>query len=114
MDTIPIKLERKSDALLIEWDDAFSQRISVQQLRQACPCAHCVDKHSWSNEKTGPSDASRPDASGNPLRVLKAEETRPLSIVAMRPVGNYAYNIQFSDGHGTGIYTLAQLRNLTG
>ena len=24
----------------------------------------------------------------------------------MRPVGNYAYSIAFSDGHDTGIYTL--------
>jgi DUF971 family protein len=30
----------------------------------------------------------------------------------MRPVGNYAYCIAFSDGHDTGIYTLAALREL--
>jgi DUF971 family protein len=30
----------------------------------------------------------------------------------MKPVGNYAYSIDFSDGHDTGIYTLESLRQL--
>jgi len=30
----------------------------------------------------------------------------------MKPVGNYAYSIAFSDGHDTGIYTLELLRQL--
>ena len=33
-------------------------------------------------------------------------------IKAMKPVGNYAYGIAFSDGHDTGIYTLEILRSL--
>ncbi len=30
----------------------------------------------------------------------------------MKPVGNYAYSIEFSDGHDTGIYTFEYLREL--
>jgi DUF971 family protein len=30
----------------------------------------------------------------------------------MKPVGNYAYAISFSDGHDTGIYTIEYLREL--
>ena len=30
----------------------------------------------------------------------------------MKPVGNYAYSIDFSDGHDTGIYALERLREL--
>jgi DUF971 family protein len=30
----------------------------------------------------------------------------------MKPVGNYAYSIEFSDGHNTGIYTLESLREM--
>jgi DUF971 family protein len=30
----------------------------------------------------------------------------------MKPIGNYAYAIQFSDGHDTGIYTFELLRRL--
>ena len=45
-------------------------------------------------------------------RSLGDAETRPLRIAAMKPVGNYAYSIEFSDGHDTGIYTLTTLREL--
>jgi DUF971 family protein len=30
----------------------------------------------------------------------------------MKPVGQYAYSIAFTDGHDTGIYTLEYLREL--
>jgi DUF971 family protein len=30
----------------------------------------------------------------------------------MKPVGQYAYKIEFSDGHDSGIYTLDFLREL--
>jgi DUF971 family protein len=46
------------------------------------------------------------------LTILSPAETQPLRIAAMQPVGNYAYSIDFSDGHDTGIYTLELLRRL--
>ena len=47
------------------------------------------------------------------LPILAPEEARPLEITGMRPVGNYAYNIAFSDGHDSGIFTFEMLRGLT-
>jgi DUF971 family protein len=44
--------------------------------------------------------------------VLAPEETQPLAVTGMRPVGQYAYAITFSDGHDSGIYTLDYLREL--
>ncbi len=35
-----------------------------------------------------------------------------VEIVGVEPVGNYGYQITFSDGHETGIYSLALLRQL--
>lgn len=40
------------------------------------------------------------------------QEARPLTVQSMVPVGNYAYGIDFSDGHTTGIYRLEFLREL--
>ncbi len=40
------------------------------------------------------------------------QEARPTRVEHMRPVGNYAYNIQFSDGHDSGIYTFDYLVEL--
>ena len=46
------------------------------------------------------------------LPVISHAETLPLKAIGMRPVGNYAYAVQFSDGHSTGIYSLDFLRQL--
>jgi DUF971 family protein len=44
--------------------------------------------------------------------VLSPAEARPLKVLGMKPIGNYAYAIEFSDGHDTGIFTLEFLREL--
>ena len=46
------------------------------------------------------------------LPIVSAAETQPLKILGMKPVGNYAYSIAFSDGHDTGIFTFDLLRSL--
>lgn len=53
---------------------------------------------------------TRPSSS---LPILSAAQVQPLTITGMVPVGNYAYHIQFSDGHDTGIYPLEFLRSLS-
>jgi DUF971 family protein len=88
------------NAIGIEWSDGARREYSFRQLRDACPCATCREK------RTGA------PAPKNLLPVLSAAETQPLTVTKMEPVGNYAYSIEFSDGHGTGIYTLDLLRGL--
>ena len=46
------------------------------------------------------------------LPVLSTEEAQPLKITGMKPVGNYAYSIEFNDGHDTGIFPFELLRAL--
>ncbi len=86
--------------LSITWSDGQTHKLSVRKLRERCPCASCRESRSADKQKN------------NLLPVLRPEETQPLHIVDMRPVGNYAYSISFSDGHDTGIYTLEFLREL--
>lgn len=87
--------------LQITWSDQAEHVLSVKLLRDRCPCASCREKRKAAEEQPP-----------NPLTVLRPEETQPLRIVNMRPIGNYAYGIHFSDGHDTGIYTLPFLREL--
>ena len=97
----PSKLEvRDGNKLHIEWTDGQQREITFGQLRSACPCATCREKRN-----------APPEPSGG-LPVLSMAEAQPLTIQGMRPVGNYAYCIAFSDGHDTGIYTLELLRSL--
>ena len=99
----PKRLVKTSQrTLLIEWDDGFSQELSYVQLRRACPCATCREKQ---RGEVAPTKSSE-------LPVLTDAETMPLEIGSMKPVGNFGYNIEFSDGHSTGIYTLKLLRSL--
>lgn len=101
---LPVQLRREGDdAILIDWDDGLQSRIPVQTLRRNCPCATCREKHSAGESKP---------ASPLSLPVLSAAQARPLTILSMRPVGNYAYNIAFSDDHDSGIFTFDMLREL--
>jgi DUF971 family protein len=107
-DIRPATLEREGQAgLIIGWSDGVRRRYTATALRAACPCATCREK------KTG---EAKPQ-SGNQLKaallpVLSLQEARPTEIEHMRPVGNYAYNISFSDGHDSGIFTFGYLIEL--
>jgi DUF971 family protein len=92
---------RSSGAIEIAWSDGVTSVYAPQLLRDACPCATCREKRV---------EPTRP----NPLAVLAPEELAPLAISGMKPVGQYAYSIEFSDGHSSGIYTLDYLRELGG
>lgn len=95
----PTKIELVDETTLrIEWSDGLVSDLSVVKLREACPCATCREKRS---------QAAQPS---NELPVLSLEEAKPTRILAMKPVGNYAYGIHFNDGHDTGIFTLELLR----
>ncbi len=87
--------------IIIQWSDSAQLRYTAAKLRKHCPCATCREKH-------GAKTNSTPLA----LPVLSLAEAQPLLIEHMRPVGNYAYNIAFSDGHDSGIFTFDFLREL--
>jgi DUF971 family protein len=97
----PTKLEMADDGRLrIAWSDGQVRQYAVRELRDNCPCATCREKRSA--EPAPPTQ----------LNVISMTEAQPLRITAMNPVGHYAYGIEFSDGHNTGIYTLESLREL--
>jgi DUF971 family protein len=97
----PTKLELTPyQRLRISWSDGQVREYGPRELRDACPCATCREQR------------NAPPASPLQLPIISEAETQPLRITAMKPVGNYAYSIDFSDGHNTGIYTLETLRAL--
>ena len=102
----PVSIERDGDAgITITWSDQVVSNWTAAELRKSCPCATCREK------RRGESQAS--EVAGKPamLPVLSAAEARPLRIESMRPVGNYAYSIAFSDGHSSGVFLFELLRN---
>ena len=92
----PTALFLDSDGkLAIEWSDGRRRRYEVGELRRCCPCATCRYER---------------DAAGRTVGAPDDFSTVALSQVL--PVGNYAYNVQFSDGHSTGIFSLEMLLEL--
>ena len=81
-------------ALAITWGDGRETTYDVRALRLACACAVCVDE--WTGE-------GRLDPGAVP------EDVAPRRI---EPVGRYAIQIEWSDGHTSGIYPLERLRGL--
>ncbi|MCI0335169.1 MAG: DUF971 domain-containing protein [Planctomycetes bacterium] len=97
----PLKLElADANHLRITWNDGQIREYAVRELRDKCPCATCREKR------------KAPPPPPTQLPIVSEADIRPLRIAAMKPVGNYAYSIDFSDGHNTGIYTLESLREL--
>lgn len=102
MNRLPAALHRdENDNLIIQWDDQSVSTLSPKKLRDACPCATCQEKKKAKSQQKS-----------NVLPVLKLEETQPLKILAMKPIGNYAYGITFSDGHSSGLFTIEFLSQL--
>ena len=67
----------------------------MRALRMACACAECVDE--WSGQpRLDPTSVSA--------------DVRPVRI---QPVGRYAIQIEWSDGHASGVYPFRRLRELS-
>jgi DUF971 family protein len=104
---VPVGLGRDENSVVtISWSDGVETKWTAQQLRKACPCATCREKRRGEKKNQVTSGG---EIAGLP--VLTAAETQPLTIIGMKPVGAYAYNVRFSDGHSSGIFSLELLRS---
>ncbi len=91
----PVKVEPFSPKeLLIAWSDGKECTLPYAELRFHCPCASCVDEH------TG-------------QRIIRRESINPdIRPTGVQPVGRYALQFRWSDGHATGIYHYDRLYEL--
>jgi DUF971 family protein len=94
-----IQVDRAGGWLELEWSDGGVKRALLSELRQACPCALCEDLRTDATQNEG-------------LHMITAEEIPSAELSEVTPVGNYAIQIRWSDGHDTGIYTYSLLKHL--
>jgi len=91
----PVEITRANEHdVKIRWKAGAEAVYPARLLRMECPCAVCVD------ELTG--------------RRKLQEGSVPADVhpTAIVPVGRYAIQIYWSDGHTTGIYTWERLHDL--
>ena len=100
--TTPIRLNLKKDEKLeIDWQDGRKSVYPISVLRSMCPCAQCkIQREEQKQKKTL-------------LRILPGNYAQPLSAVSAELVGNYAIRIDWSDKHGSGIYSFEYLREIS-
>jgi DUF971 family protein len=115
---IPRRLDLKKDArLLIEWADGTESRYPITRLRQLCPCAACRALRTGSDPHQLLQPAEEPGGRKLSLSVLPkhfTSEADDIQATSAHLVGNYALQITFSDGHTSGIFSFAYLREITG
>lgn len=88
----PVEISRHgAHDVSIRWNTGESAVYPARFLRGQCPCATCVD------EMTGKRIVTE-----NLLPILVYPKT-------IEPVGRYAIQVFWSDGHSTGIYTWEKL-----
>ena len=88
--------------LEIDWADGHRSAWSFAWLRNACPCATCVDERTQQGRKAGQPKAKPAD--------LLPMYTPPAKPASAHPVGRYALQFNWLDGHTSGIYSWEYLR----
>jgi ATP-binding protein involved in chromosome partitioning len=78
--------------ITLVWEDDHRTVYPARELRLRCRCASCVE-----------------EMTGKPL-LDPATVPPTVRARAIKLVGNYAINIDWSDGHQTGIYNFRDLR----
>jgi DUF971 family protein len=97
--TTPVRMHlQKDEKLEIDWKDGRKCVYSLSLLRSMCPCAQC---------KTTRAQKSM-------LTILPGNYSGTLTAVSAELVGNYALRIDWSDDHGSGIYSFEYLREIAG
>jgi DUF971 family protein len=84
--------------LALAFDDGFEAYLPLPMLRRACPCAACQGE---------------PDALGRVVRPRVDYGPRSFDLQKFQPVGGYAIQLYWADGHSSGIYAFDYLRKLT-
>jgi DUF971 family protein len=86
----------------IDWADGHRSAWSFAWLREACPCATCVEERTLEGRKPG-----EPKAKAAAVLPMYTPPAKPASAHA---VGRYAIQFNWLDGHSGGIYSWEYLR----
>jgi len=95
-----INLDHASRILEITWGDGHKSVYPLSYLRRHCPCASCREFQRQQMIKGGLQLLSGPAA------------TATDEMVDLQPVGLYAMQPVWSDGHSTGIFSFEYVREI--
>ena len=90
--------------LEIDWQDGHRSAWGFAWLREACPCATCLEERKAQGRKAGEPKKKPAD--------LLPMYTPPAKPASAQPVGRYAIQFNWLDGHSGGIYSWEYLRRV--
>jgi DUF971 family protein len=93
---VPKKIEVIGDELAIVWEDGSETYLKLTDLRRLCPCAGCSGERDLLGRLAKP-----------PARPLTSESFK---ISGTAPVGGYALQLFWGDGHSDGLFAYTRLR----
>lgn len=85
------------EELALGFDDGTECYLALTLLRRACPCAACQGE---------------PDALGRVVRPVPQVGEQGFQLKRIEPIGGYALQLYWGDGHSTGLYTYDYLKRL--
>lgn len=94
---VPSRIEVIGDELAIAWNDGRESFFPLKFLRQSCPCAVCQG------------EADVLGVVERPERIFPAGS---FQLRSLQPVGGYALQPLWQDGHSTGLFSFSYLRQL--
>ncbi len=94
----PTNIQQIGNELAIRWNDGAESYLDLQFLRRACPCAAC---------------GGEPDVLGNIMRPNISYSENSFDLAGFQIVGGYALQMNWRDGHNTGIYSFQYLRRIS-
>jgi DUF971 family protein len=93
---IPKTLQPIGEELAIVWSDGAETYLKLSDLRRLCPCAEC------SGERDLLGRLAKPPA--------KPLTSASFQLVGTAPVGGYAVQLFWADGHSDGLFVYSKLR----
>ena len=93
---VPTNVQVIGEELAIAWKDGAESYLKLSILRRLCPCAACSGERDILGRLMKP-----------PERPLTAESFK---VRSTSPVGAYALQVFWADGHSDGLYTYQKLR----
>jgi len=96
MAPLPANVLVIGDELAISWKDGNETYLKLRDVRRLCPCAGCAGERDLFGRLAKPPQKPYTAAS--------------FEVAATTPVGGYAVQIFWKDGHNDGLYPWARLR----
>lgn len=95
-----IHVDQQNGTFEIAWEDV-SGKVALADMRKLCPCALCDDLREQQAQMSG-------------LHMISESEMPSVVLKDVIPVGNYAVQLRWQDGHDTGIFPYSFLKELIG